>query len=67
MTPLTRPKVVQRQISLPELLDRVLAKGAVVVGEVIISVAGVELVYLGVNLVLASVETVNAPNLPPTV
>ena len=67
MTPLKRPKVVQRQISLPELLDRVLTKGAVVVGEVIISVAGVELVYLGVNLVLASVETVNAPNLPPTV
>ena len=67
MTPLKRPKVVQRQISLPELLDRVLTKGAVVVGEVIISVAGVELVYLGVNLVLASVETVNAPNLAPTV
>ena len=67
MTPLKRPKVVHRQICLPELLDRVLTEGAVVVGEVIISVAGVELVYLGVNLVLASVETVNAPNLPPTV
>lgn len=68
MTTLTRPKVLQRPVSLPELLDRVLTKGAVVVGEVVISVAGIDLVYLGVNLVVASVETViNAPNRPPTV
>ena len=67
MTTLKRPKVLERPISLPELLDRVLTKGAVVVGEVVISVAGIDLVYLGVNLVVASVETVNAPNRPPTV
>ena len=46
-------------VSLADVLDRVLAKGAVVVGEVVISLANIELVYLGVNLVLASVDTVS--------
>jgi hypothetical protein len=48
------------RVSLCEALDRVLNKGAVVSGEVIISVAGVELVYLGLELVLTSVETARA-------
>jgi hypothetical protein len=39
------------------VLDRVLNKGAVVAGEVVISVAGVDLLYLGLNVVLTSVET----------
>ena len=47
----------RRRVSLTETLDRVLNKGAVVVGDVILSVAGIDLVYLGVNLVLCSVET----------
>ena len=44
-------------ISLCEALDRVLNKGAVIVGEVTISVADVDLVYLGLQLVLTSIET----------
>ena len=44
-------------VSLCETLDRVLNKGVVVVGEVFISVAGIDLIYLGLNLVLTSVET----------
>jgi hypothetical protein len=52
-----RPRGFERPVSLSEVLDRVLAKGAVVAGEVVISVAGIELVYLGLNLVLTSVET----------
>lgn len=47
----------QRRVSLAETLDRVLNKGAVVVGDIVLSVAGIELVYVGVNLVLCSVET----------
>jgi hypothetical protein len=47
----------QRRVSLCETLDRVLNKGAVIAGDIVISVADVELVYLGVNLVVASVET----------
>ncbi len=46
-----------RQISLCEALDRVLNKGAVIVGEVTISVADIDLVYLGLQAVLSSVET----------
>ena len=47
---------VQR-ISICEALDRILNKGAVVVGEVTISVADVDLVYLGLQVVLTSIET----------
>ena len=51
---------VDRPITLAEVLDRVLAKGSVVVGEIVVSVGGVELVYIGLNLVVSSVETVDA-------
>lgn len=43
-------------VSLCETLDRVLNKGVVIVGEVTISVADVDLVYLGLQLVLTSIE-----------
>ena len=45
------------QVSLCEALDRVLNKGAVVVGEVTISVADIDLIYLGLQVVLSSIET----------
>ena len=45
-------------VSLCEALDRVLNKGAVIAGEVTISVANVDLIYLGLQVVLASVETI---------
>ena len=45
------------RVSICEVLDRVLNKGVVVAGEVTISVADVDLLYLGVNLVLTSIET----------
>jgi gas vesicle structural protein len=44
------------RVSLCETLDRVLNKGVVVVGEVTISVADVDLVYLGLQVVLTSIE-----------
>jgi len=43
-------------VTLCEALDRVLNKGAVVVGEVTKSVANVDLIYLGLQLVLTSIE-----------
>jgi hypothetical protein len=43
--------------SLCEVLDRVLNKGAVIDGEATISVAGIDLVYLGLKLMLTSIET----------
>ena len=44
-------------ISLCEALDRVLSKGAVVVGELTISVANIDLIYLALQLILTSIET----------
>lgn len=44
-------------ISLCEALDRVLHKGAVVLGEVTISVANVDLIYLGLQVILTSIDT----------
>ena len=47
----------QRRVSLCETLDRVLNKGAVIAGDIVISVAGVELVYVQLSLLVSSVET----------
>jgi gas vesicle structural protein len=44
------------QVSLCETLDRILNKGAVISGEVTISVANIDLVYLGLQLILSSLE-----------
>ena len=45
------------EVSLCEVLDRILTKGAVLYGEVMLSVADVDLVYLGLQVILSSVET----------
>jgi hypothetical protein len=47
----------ERQVALCEVLDRVLNKGVVLAGSAVISVAGIDLVYLGLQLVLTSTET----------
>jgi hypothetical protein len=45
------------EVSLLEILDHVLNSGVVIHGSLVISLAGVDLVYLGLNIVLTSVET----------
>jgi len=52
-----------KDITLLELLDRVLNKGVILTGDVVISVADIDLVYLGVKLMLCSVETMEQPKL----
>lgn len=47
----------EERISLCELLDRVLNKGVVVRGDIVITVADVDLLYLGVSLILSATET----------
>jgi gas vesicle structural protein len=44
--------------TLLELVDRLLNKGVVLTGEATISVAGVDLIYLGLNVVLAAAESI---------
>jgi hypothetical protein len=43
-------------VSLLELADRLLNRGVVLTGEAMISVAGVDLIYLGLNVVLTAAE-----------
>lgn len=47
----------EEEVSLLEILDHVLNAGVVIQGSLVISVAGVDLVYVGLNVVLTSVET----------
>lgn len=45
------------EVSLLEIIDNILNSGVVIQGSIVISLAGVDLVYLGLNVVLTSVET----------
>ncbi len=47
----------ERDVTLLEVLDRVLNKGVVVAGDLVISVADVDLIYVGLRVLLSSVET----------
>ena len=47
----------RREVTLLEVLDRVIDKGVVLWGDLTLSVADVDLIYLGVKLLLSSVET----------
>lgn len=47
------------ELSLLETLDHVLDKGLVATGDITISVADIDLIYLGLNAILGSVETVS--------
>ena len=54
-----------RKVTLLEVLDRVLDKGVVVTGDIVISVADVDLVYLGLKVLLSSVETMQRVRAAP--
>lgn len=45
------------ELTLLELLDRLLDNGVVLSGDITLSVADVDLVYVGLRLLLSSVET----------
>ena len=49
------------ELTLLELADRLLNRGVVVTGEAMISVAGVDLIYLGLNVVLTAAENLRKP------
>lgn len=46
-----------KEVALLELLDRVLDKGVVIAGDLTISVADIDLIYLGLRVLLCSIET----------
>ena len=49
---------LEEQITLIEIVDRVLNKGVVVAGDITLAVADVDLVYVGLRVLLASVGTI---------
>lgn len=55
MSSTSRP--LEQQVTLVELVDRVLNKGVVLTGDITLSVADVDLVYVGLRVLLASIPT----------
>lgn len=57
------------EISLLDILDHVLNAGIMIQGSIVISLAGVDLVYVGLSAVLTSVQTalkhIDFQELPP--
>lgn len=51
-----RPSTEAEEVALLELLDRVIDHGVVLVGDVTIAVADVDLIYVGLRVLLTSVE-----------
>jgi hypothetical protein len=49
----------ETDLSLLETLDHVLNRGLVIAGEITISVADIDLIFLGLNVLVSSVETAN--------
>jgi hypothetical protein len=47
------------EVALVDLIDRVIGGGVVITGDVVLGIAGVDLVYLGLRLVLAPAHEVD--------
>lgn len=52
----TAPASPEEEMTLLELVDRLLDKGVVLCGDVTLSVADVDLVYVGLRVLLSSVD-----------
>lgn len=50
------PESSEQELTLLELLDRALDKGVVLWGDITLSVADIDLVYVGLKVLLASVD-----------
>lgn len=55
----------QREVSLAETLNRVANKGVILTGDITISLADIDLLYIGLNLIVSSVETMRQASNPP--
>jgi hypothetical protein len=57
MTPTRDDILRQREVALVDLVDRLLAGGVVIGGDVTLSIADVDLVYVGLRALITSVAT----------
>jgi len=56
---------MKKDITLIEALDRVLERGVIIAGDLTISVADVDLIYVGLKVLLSSVETMEKMRYSP--
>ena len=52
------PPPSHEELSVLEALDHLLDRGVIIAGEAVISIGDVDLLYLGLNVVLANVDAV---------
>jgi gas vesicle protein GvpA/GvpJ/GvpM family len=57
--------VAEREVALIDLVDRLLGGGVVIVGDITLSVADVDLVYVGLRALVTSVATAEDKGLLP--
>ncbi|MEU2393499.1 gas vesicle protein [Streptomyces sp. NPDC007369] len=50
-----------RQVALIDLLDRLLAGGVVITGDIVLSIADIDLVRISLRALISSVTTADAP------
>ncbi len=61
---MTRPG--DRDVALVDLVDRLLGGGVVIAGDITLSVADVDLVYVGLRALISSVATAEEKQLMPS-
>jgi hypothetical protein len=57
--------IAERDVALIDLVDRLLGGGVVIAGDITLSVADVDLVYVGLRALITSVATAEEKNLLP--
>ncbi len=57
--------IAERDVALIDLVDRLLGGGVVIAGDITLSVADVDLVYVGLRALITSVATAQEKNLLP--
>jgi hypothetical protein len=57
--------VVEREVALIDLVDRLLGGGLVIVGDITLAVADVDLVYVGLRALVTSVATAEEKGMLP--
>jgi gas vesicle structural protein len=56
-----KESIENKEMALIDILDVILDKGVAIKGDLVISIAGVDLVYLDLRVLIASVETLVQP------
>jgi hypothetical protein len=57
--------VAEQDVALIDLIDRLLGGGVVIFGDITLAVADVDLVYVGLRALIASVATAREKNMLP--